>query len=89
MQDLPDGQDDYSIDGQGLQASAMISPSIDLSENFYMGLQQSSKPVFAWVVDSPKQVRIALSRKVNGVISNDALFLKLVLKSWWKKCRSL
>lgn len=89
IQDLPEGQDTYSMEGQSLQASAMISPSINLPASFYTELQQSGKPVFAWVVDSPKLVRSALSRKVDGVISNDPLFMKLVLKSWWKKCRSL
>ena len=76
-----------SVDGEALKASALLSSSINLPEAFYRRLKQTAKPVFAWVVDSPLQLRTALSRNVDGIISNDPFFLKLVLKSWWKRCR--
>lgn len=71
-----------------LQDATLMSPSIKLPRSFFQQLRQAGKPVFSWVVDSPLQVRSALSKQVDGIISNDPLFLKLVLKSWWKRCRS-
>lgn len=82
-----DGQG--GITSQNLQAATLMSPSIKLPLSFYTQLQQIGKPVFSWVVDSPLQLRSALSRNVDGIISNDPLFLKLVIKSWWKRCRSV
>lgn len=78
-------QDSFQV--KDLQTAALLSSSINLPLEFYSQLQQTSKPVFAWVVDSPQQLRAALSKHVDGIISNDPFFLKLVLKSWWKRCR--
>ena len=88
LQDTMNDDEQGGMTSQNLQASTLISPSIKLPRSFYSQLQQIGKPVFSWVVDSPLQLRSALSKKVDGIISNDPLFLKLVLKSWWKRCRS-
>jgi len=87
LQDTMNDDEQGGITSQNLQASTLMSPSIKLPQSFYSQLQQIGKPVFSWVVDSPLQLRSALSKNVDGIISNDPLFLKLVLKSWWKRCR--
>jgi hypothetical protein len=88
LQDTMNDDEQGGITSQNLQASTLMSSSIKLPQSFYSRLQQVGKPVFSWVVDSPLQLRSALSKNVDGIISNDPLFLKLVLKSWWKRCRS-
>ncbi|DBA67902.1 hypothetical protein WJX79_005473 [Trebouxia sp. C0005] len=88
FRDTMNDDEQRGITSQTLQASTLMSPSIKLPQSFYSQLQQIGKPVFSWVVDSPLQLRSALSKNVDGIISNDPLFLKLVLKSWWKRCRS-
>lgn len=88
LQDTMNDDEQGGITSQHLQACTLMSPSIKLPQSFYNQLQQIGKPVFSWVVDSPQQLRSALSNNVDGIISNDPLFLKLVLKSWWKRCRS-
>lgn len=88
LQDTMNDDEQGGITSQNLHASTVMSPSIKLPQSFYSQLQQVGKPVFSWVVDSPLQLRSALSKNVDGIISNDPLFLKLVLKSWWKRCRS-
>lgn len=88
FRDTMNDDEQGGITSQQLQASTLMSPSIKLPQSFYNQLQQIGKPVFSWVVDSPQQLRSALSKNVDGIISNDPLFLKLVLKSWWKRCRS-
>ena len=88
MQDTANDDDQGGFDRNSMQSATLISPSIKLSDTVYQVLQQAGKPVFSWVVDSPLQVRSALTKQVDGIISNDPLFLKLVLKSWWKRCRS-
>ena len=84
------GDDDQGgASDKSLQDATLMSPSIKLPQAFFQQLHQIGKPVFSWVVDSPLQMRSALSKQVDGIISNDPLFLKLVLKSWWKRCRSV
>lgn len=87
-QDTTNDDDQGGVSTKSLQAPTLMSPSIKLPQSFFSQLHQAGKPVFAWVVDSPLQVRDALRKQVDGIISNDPLFLKLVLKSWWKRCRS-
>ena len=87
-QDTAIDGDQGGISTKSLQSATLMSPSIKLLQPFFSQLHQVGKPVFAWVVDSPLQVRDALRKQVDGIISNDPLFLKLVLKSWWKRCRS-
>ena len=88
VQDTASNDDQGGVSNTSLEASTLISPSIKLPLSFFTQLHQTGRPVFSWVVDSPLQVRDALRKQVDGIISNDPLFLKLVLKSWWKRCRS-
>lgn len=88
VQDTAGDDDQGGASNKSLEASTLISPSIKLPLSFFSQLHQANKPVFSWVVDSPLQVRDALRKQVDGIISNDPLFLKLVVKSWWKRCRS-
>lgn len=88
FRDTMNDDEQDGVTSQTVHASTLISPSINLPQSFYTQLQQIGKPMFSWVVDSPLQMRSALSKNVDGIISNDPLFLKLVLKSWWKRCRS-
>lgn len=88
MQDTASDDDQGGAINKSLEAATLISPSIKLRLSFFRQLHNAGRPVFSWVVDSPLQVRDALRKQVDGIISNDPLFLKLVLKSWWKRCRS-
>lgn len=88
VQDKVSDDDQGGVSSNSLQAATLVSVSNKLPQVFFSQLQQAGKPVFSWVVDSPLQVRDALHKQVGGIISNDPLFLKLVMKSWWKQCRA-
>ena len=88
MQDKVYDNNQGGVSTISLQAATLMSVSIKLPQVFFSQLHQAGKPVFSWVVDSPLQVRDALRKQVDGIISNDPLFLKLVVKSWWKQCRA-
>ncbi|KAK9809143.1 hypothetical protein WJX72_010116 [[Myrmecia] bisecta] len=75
------------VNAQVMSPFALLGPSIKLSREFYMQAYALGKPVFPWVVDTPKTLQWALEMQVDGAISNEPMQLGQMLERWRRRCK--